>query len=82
MRASRGRNGAVVALDVETGAVRVLAATPSYDPSDPANAETFNRATQGRFPPGSTFKTVTAAAALDSGTLRAGLARSAARTGR
>ena len=62
-----GRNGAVVALDVETGAVRVLAATPSYDPSDPANAETFNRATQGRFPPGSTFKTVTAAAALDSG---------------
>jgi peptidoglycan glycosyltransferase len=62
-----GRPGAVVALDVETGAVRVLAATPSYDPSDPATAETFNRATQGRFPPGSTFKAVTAAAALDSG---------------
>jgi penicillin-binding protein A len=62
-----GRNGAVVAMDVETGAVRVLAATPSFDPTDPANAETFNRATQGRFPPGSTFKTVTAAAALDSG---------------
>jgi len=61
------RPGAVVALDVETGAVRALAATPTYDPSDPANAETFNRATQGRFPPGSTFKTVTATAALDSG---------------
>jgi penicillin-binding protein A len=61
------RNGAVVALDVETGAVRVLAATPSFDPTDPANAKTFNRATQGRFPPGSTMKVVTAAAALDSG---------------
>jgi penicillin-binding protein A len=61
------RNGAVVALDVKTGAVRVLAATPSYDPNDPANAQTFNRATQGRFPPGSTMKVVTATAALDSG---------------
>ena len=62
-----GRPGAVVALDVETGAVRALAATPPYDPTEPATAETFNRATQGRFPPGSTFKTVTAAAALDTG---------------
>jgi penicillin-binding protein A len=62
-----GRNGAVVALDVETGAVRVLAANPTFDPSDPAKAKTFNRATQGRFPPGSTMKVVTASAALDSG---------------
>jgi penicillin-binding protein A len=61
------RPGAVVALDVETGAVRALAATPTFDPTEPAEAKTFNRATQGRFPPGSTFKTVTAAAALDSG---------------
>jgi peptidoglycan glycosyltransferase len=59
--------GAVVALDVETGAVLVLAATPTFDPTDPEGAETFNRATQGRFPPGSTMKVVTAAAALDSG---------------
>jgi penicillin-binding protein A len=62
-----GTNGAVVALDVETGAVRVLAANPTFDPTDPQNAKTFNRATQGRFPPGSTMKVVTAAAALDSG---------------
>jgi penicillin-binding protein A len=61
------RPGAVVALDVKTGAVRVMAATPSFDPNDPARAKTFNRATQGRFPPGSTMKTVTATAALDSG---------------
>jgi peptidoglycan glycosyltransferase len=62
-----GRNGAVVALDVKSGAVRVLAATPSFNPNDPAHANTFNRATQGRFPPGSTMKAVTATAALDSG---------------
>jgi peptidoglycan glycosyltransferase len=62
-----GRAGAVVALDVHTGAVLTLAATPSFDPSDPAKASTFDRATQGRYPPGSTFKTVTAAAALDTG---------------
>jgi penicillin-binding protein A len=67
-----GRPGAVVAMDVETGAVRVMAATPTFDPDDPANAETFNRATQGRFPPGSTFKTVTAAAAIDSGRFEPG----------
>jgi penicillin-binding protein A len=54
-------------MDVKTGAVRVLAATPSFDPNDPQHAQTFNRATQGRYPPGSTFKVVTAAAALDSG---------------
>jgi peptidoglycan glycosyltransferase len=67
-----GRNGAVVALDVGTGAVLALAATPSFDPADPANASTFDRATQGRYPPGSTFKTVTAAAALDSGRYQPG----------
>jgi peptidoglycan glycosyltransferase len=62
-----GRRGAVVAMDVHTGAVRVMAATPSFDPLNPNHGSTFNLATQGLFPPGSTFKTVTAAAALDSG---------------
>ncbi|HWT24472.1 MAG TPA: penicillin-binding transpeptidase domain-containing protein [Solirubrobacteraceae bacterium] len=73
-----GRKGAVVALDVHTGAVRVLASTPAYDPNrlqedfrrlttDDANAPLLNRATQNGYPPGSTMKVVTAAAALDSG---------------
>jgi penicillin-binding protein A len=61
-----GRKGAVVAMDVKTGAVRVLAANPQFDPEQP-NKNQFNLATQGLFPPGSTFKTVTATAALDSG---------------
>jgi peptidoglycan glycosyltransferase len=65
--ALQDRKGAVVALDVKTGAVRALAATPSFDPAHPEDAQTFNRATQGRFEPGSTMKVVTAAAALDTG---------------
>ena len=65
--AIKGRKGAVVALDVKTGAVRVMAGTPSFNPLRPNVGSTFNLATQGLFPPGSTFKTVTASAAIDSG---------------
>ena len=64
--ALNGRKGAVVAMDVKTGAVRVLAGNPPFDPSKPAEHQ-FIPATQGLYPPGSTFKTVTAAAALDTG---------------
>lgn len=60
------RKGAVVALRVKDGAVLVLAGNPSFDPDKP-NTMGINYATQGLFPPGSTFKTVTAAAALDTG---------------
>jgi peptidoglycan glycosyltransferase len=62
-----GRQGAVVAMDVETGAVRVMAANPTFDPAKPKGGAVFNHATQALLPPGSTFKTVTAAAALDTG---------------
>jgi penicillin-binding protein A len=64
--ALNGRKGAVVAMDVKTGAVRVLAGNPPFDPTKPAKNQ-FIAATQGLYPPGSTFKTVTATAALDSG---------------
>jgi penicillin-binding protein A len=71
--------GAVVAIEPATGRVRVLASNPPYDPNqipehiselntDPT-APLFNRATQGQYPPGSTFKVVTAAAGLDSGAI-------------
>ncbi len=74
-----GRRGAVVALDPRSGAVKVMASVPTYDPNAAASQRTFNtlnhtdgsplinRATQARYPPGSTFKVVTAIAAIDSG---------------
>lgn len=71
-----GRNGAVVALEPATGKVLVMANLPSYDPNGVVAAQKrgrssgsgrFNRSTQARYPPGSTFKVVTAAAALDTG---------------
>jgi peptidoglycan glycosyltransferase len=71
--------GAVVALDPRSGAVTVMASSPSYEPNslhstaaykrltaDP-NAPLVNRATQFGYAPGSTFKVVTATAAIDSG---------------
>jgi len=72
-----GQQGAVVALDPRTGAVEVMASTPSFDlaqvdqhfaaiasrPGSPL----VNRAVQQGYPPGSTFKVVTATAALESG---------------
>jgi peptidoglycan glycosyltransferase len=74
-----GRQGAVVALDPQTGAIKVMASVPSYNPNDipkpgefarlnrDPDAPLLNRATQAGYPPGSTFKVVTAIAAMDSG---------------
>jgi peptidoglycan glycosyltransferase len=74
-----GRKGAVVALDPRTGAVKAMASYPGYDPSalrtpsakrsldTDRDSPMFNRATQSAYAPGSTFKVVTAVAALDSG---------------
>jgi penicillin-binding protein A len=66
-----GRAGSVVALDPKTGAVKVMVALPDYNNNHPdakgPSVSTFNRATQSGYPPGSTFKVVTATAAIDSG---------------
>lgn len=70
--------GAVVAIEPSTGEVKALASNPPYDPNrvpyeleklnrNELETPLFDRATQGVFPPGSTFKVVTAAASLDSG---------------
>jgi penicillin-binding protein A len=78
----RGKCGAAVALDPATGKVFVLASSPTYDPNlverhfgriargtsaCRPNTPFFDRATQGLYAPGSTFKVVTASAALDTG---------------
>ena len=77
-----GRCGAVVVLDTHTGAVVAMASSPTYNANlvnqhypkiakirgtcgDASALQ--NNATVGLYPPGSTFKMVTAAAALDSG---------------
>lgn len=73
-----GLQGAVVALDPRTGAVQVMVSSPGYDlnqvtpqhfPSILAqpNSPLVNRAVQQGYPPGSTFKVITATAALQSG---------------
>jgi peptidoglycan glycosyltransferase len=80
LRLLRGKCGAVVALDPATGRVLVMATNPTYNPnlienhfglatrtSAPCGGALLNRATAGKYPPGSTFKMITAAAALDTG---------------
>ncbi len=74
-----GRKGAVVALDPRTGAIQVMASVPGYDPNTIKDQQQFsqlnrdndapllNRNTQAGYPPGSTFKVVSAIAAIDSG---------------
>jgi penicillin-binding protein A len=74
--------GAVVAIEPSTGAVKVMASNPGYNPNSIPNVKKYeklnkeninrplvNRATQGQYPPGSTFKVVTAAAGLESGAI-------------
>ncbi|WP_332700335.1 peptidoglycan D,D-transpeptidase FtsI family protein [Devosia sp.] len=59
-----------VMMDIHTGEIIALASLPDFDPNDPASAlvkDSFNRVTAGIFEPGSIFKTVTMAGALDSG---------------
>ncbi|MGB3541891.1 peptidoglycan D,D-transpeptidase FtsI family protein, partial [Rubrivirga sp.] len=62
--------GTAVALDPSTGAVLAMANVPTYDPNRAgqfSNAARRNHAIVDRIEPGSTFKLVTAIAALESG---------------
>ena len=80
--------GALVAMDVKTGEILALASNPTFDPSvyvgtvdekdlnaladKSANFPTLNRAIDGTYPPGSTFKPITALAALEQDLLSPG----------
>ncbi|MEU6280654.1 penicillin-binding transpeptidase domain-containing protein [Streptomyces sp. NPDC047028] len=78
-----GKKGGAVAIDPKTGKILAVVSTPSYDPSTLTDANTAgsawkrlthdkdkpltNRALRQPLPPGSTFKLVVAAAALEDG---------------
>jgi penicillin-binding protein A len=69
-----GQAGSVVALNPRTGAVLTMYSNPTYDNNHPrpdkqCNAVgcLVNRAVSSAYPPGSTFKVVTATAAIDTG---------------
>jgi penicillin-binding protein 2 len=83
--ALKGKEGTIVALDVNTGDILAMVSTPAFDPnifargikSDEWQGLTKdrlrplnNRAIQGQYPPGSTFKVIMAIAGLEEGVLQ------------
>lgn len=77
-----GKDGAAIALDIETGEVLAMVSRPAYDPANFSTGLTSNywgelvmdekhplrdRTIQEHYSPGSTFKTLTAIAALEEG---------------
>jgi len=83
-KAFEGRTGALVALKPDTGEVLGLVSAPSFDPNRFAKGISYsdwkalmedqkkpmlNRAIQSQYPPGSTFKILTAIAALEEGAI-------------
>lgn len=80
-----GESAAAVAMDVETGDLLALVSTPGFDPNlfvtgisntafqalqNNERRPLFNKALQGTYPPASTFKAITALAALEAGLVR------------
>jgi len=76
--------GACVVMDIESGDILALVSTPAFDPNDFVNgisqadydvlrndedAPLYHKAFDGIYPPGSTFKMVVAAAALEAGVI-------------
>ena len=84
-QALKDKEGTIVVLDVNTGAILAMVSTPAFDPNIFARgikAEEWRglikdrlrplstRATQGQYPPGSTFKVVMAIAGLEEGAVQ------------
>jgi len=82
--AMQGRDGAVIALDVRTGEILAMVSRPAFDPNifargihsnewkqlvDDKKHPLNSKSVQGTYPPGSTFKVVMAAAALEEGVI-------------
>ncbi|GAB4551754.1 MAG: penicillin-binding protein 2 [Ruegeria sp.] len=82
-----GESAAVVVIDCETGDLRAISSTPSFDPNlfvrgisvadyqaltQDNHRPLANKTVQGTYPPGSTFKMITALAALEAGVVGPG----------
>jgi len=80
----KDKAGAVVAIDPRNGKILAMVSAPSFDPNDLSDGLSrkkwegiitnpfkvlTNRAIQGQYPPASTFKPITAAAALEEGVI-------------
>lgn len=74
IRQSRAESGSIIVMDPKTGAILALAVWPTADLNkyfEPANKGRFaNQAISDQYEPGSVFKIVTVAAALDAGVIR------------
>jgi penicillin-binding protein 2 len=80
--AARGLPGAFISMNIDNGQILAMGSNPTFDPSEliePSQAQVnelyrdnvlaplVNRATEGAYPTGSTFKIITALAALENG---------------
>ncbi len=80
-RGREAQGGAIVVLDVETGAIKALASSPTFDINDyindyesvasGENNPLVNRAIDGLYRPGSSFKPITAVGLLNEGHITA-----------
>jgi penicillin-binding protein 2 len=83
-KAMEGHDGAVVALDTRTGDILAMVSRPAFDPNvfargirlaewkalvDDKKHPLNSKSVQGTYPPGSTYKVVMAAAALEEGVI-------------
>ncbi len=87
IRTAKGAGGVAIVLDVRSGAILAMASAPTYDNnvfsaanntdainqlySPDSGTPLFDRAIAGLYPPGSTFKTITASAGLQEGVIKA-----------
>jgi cell division protein FtsI (penicillin-binding protein 3) len=78
MKMMNAKGATAILMDVDTGEILTLVSLPDFDPNDrpqvllkgdPADSPLFNRAVQGVYELGSTFKIFAAAQALDIGLL-------------
>lgn len=65
--ANKAKQGAAIVIDPASGELLAVAAWPTFDPVDPSKGTDLNAATMLAFEPGSTFKIITTALALDAG---------------